>query len=142
MSKVLIVTGSRTLHDLEHLHRHLEALRHALVNETTTDFAELWHGGARGVDAIAVVYARLCNLPARAWPADWSLGRHAGLIRSTRMIDAAPPDSVIAAFTDKPLCKSRGTAFTVARARGLRVYLVEDYKAGRWLDQQPSLFAR
>ena len=60
------------------------------------------------------------------------------------MIDAAPADSVVAAFTDKPLHESRGTAFTVARAeaRGLRVFLVEDYKAGRWLAPQPSLFAR
>ena len=60
-------------------------------------------GGARGADTLGEQYAIERNLPGEQYPADWSIGKHAGFVRNEKMAQVA--DALIA-FWDG---KSKGT---------------------------------
>jgi len=119
---VLIVCGSRKWQKAAKLFD--------VLDEVCRGFPiEIWHGGADGADTLGGEWAwsRYCH--AKAWCAQWSrFGKSAGFKRSAEMISAAPEGSIVVAFVVGPLKKSRGTAFTVhkAKERGLRVVLVEE----------------
>jgi hypothetical protein len=49
------------------------------------------HGGARGTDTLAHKYAKENNYQVISQPADWSLGKSAGVIRNQSMIDTFKP---------------------------------------------------
>lgn len=80
-------------------------------------------GCARGADRLAEYYAPSYGFTVEHHPADWSLGKRAGLMRSLEMLDYPIPDLVLA-FWDG---KSRGTGFTVtaARKRGIPVEVIK-----------------
>jgi len=68
-------------------------------------------GGCKsGVDAHAERFAREHDIPITVFPADWSMGRAAGPIRNTKIVQEC---AVIVAFWDG---KSRGTADTIRKA--------------------------
>jgi len=122
---VLIVCGSRRWTDYDRL---AEVL--AGIVGIPPRYAALWHGGAKGADAMAGNWAqaRWSRLPVRRWPADWErYGRAAGVRRSAEMIAAAPPGSLLVAFVPHRLADSVGTAHEVklARHRGLAVVVVD-----------------
>ena len=79
-------------------------------------------GGARGVDTVAARTAQLCGLTVVEYPADWSLGRHAGFVRNTQIVENC--DRVVA-FWDGV---SHGTRDTIMRARkaGIPVEVIDD----------------
>lgn len=87
--------------------------------------AALFHGHARGADALADQAARRLGWPVRPTPAQWSLhGMGAGPIRNRQMLEAAieqaaalePRGSVVVlAFPG-----GRGTAHCIQEARRLR----------------------
>jgi hypothetical protein len=114
----------------------------ALLKVWSPQFAALWHGAARGADLFADAFARGSGIPVRRWPADWSLGRSAGVRRSAEMVAAAPPGSICVAFVLGRLADSRGTAHTVRLAlrRGLRCLVVDNSGSG-WLEPDAGLFA-
>lgn len=70
------------------------------------------HGGARGADYLASVWAVTHNIPEHPYPADWNKhGKAAGPIRNQQMLDEGQPDLVIA------FPGGRGTADMVKRAK-------------------------
>ena len=83
----------------------------------------LVHGGCRGVDTMAGVWAdEHEDVTVEEHPADWTLGKVAGPMRNAEMI-AAGADLVIAF----PLEESRGTwnLVNLARAKGIPVEVVK-----------------
>lgn len=120
----VLVCGSRTWSDEAIVHAILDGL---FANAAKDDFA-LIEGGAKGADAVAADWAKMHrrDIEHLDFPADWAThGRAAGPKRNQRMIDEGRPD-LVAAFTDKPLADSKGTADMVRRARaaGIPIYHV------------------
>ncbi len=77
------------------------------------------HGGAKGADYLAALWARDRGIPALSFPAEWTTyGKRAGPIRNQQMIDEGKPDGVVA-FPGRT-----GTADMTARARraGLKIW--------------------
>ena len=55
------------------------------------------HGDARGADRTAGKWADRNNVPVEVYPADWkSLGKKAGPLRNTQMLDEGKPDVCVA----------------------------------------------
>lgn len=82
--------------------------------------AEIVSGVARGVDQLAVRFARENNLALHQFPADWDkYGRSAGMIRNREMAEFA--DALIAVWDGK----SRGTKnmIDIATLKGLKVFV-------------------
>jgi hypothetical protein len=100
----LLIAGSRDWQDETPIRQALERARPTV----------LIHGAARGADSIAARLAYAMGIEVRAYPADWSVGRAAGVIRNQRMLDDGRPDWVIA-FADDLLI-SRGTRDMIERA--------------------------
>jgi hypothetical protein len=69
------------------------------------------HGGARGADSWAKLWATHVGVPQLEFLADWNkYGRGAGAIRNTRMIVEGKPDLILA------LPGGRGTANMISQA--------------------------
>jgi hypothetical protein len=100
----LLIAGSRDWQDETPIRQALERARPTV----------LIHGAARGADSIAARLAYAMGIEVRAYPADWRIGRAAGVIRNQRMLDEGRPDWVIA-FADD-LLVSRGTRDMIERA--------------------------
>lgn len=106
-----IIAGSRGIEDYD--------LIASAVEASGFDVTEVVSGCARGVDSLAIRYAKEKGIPAKLFPADWNThGRGAGFIRNTAMADYA--DALIAVWDGK----SRGTSHMVytATKKGLKVY--------------------
>jgi SLOG family YspA-like protein len=78
MTSRVLITGSRTWTDNT-------IIRDALAPYRSPG-AVLVHGDARGADRIAAAIWRRWGLPVESHPADWSVGRAAGVIRNRRMV--------------------------------------------------------
>lgn len=99
----LAVIGSRSWSDKEVLEAELDRLE---------GVALLVSGGARGADTMAADWARRRGVPVQEFLPDYRAhGRGAPLRRNQLIVDAC---DVLLAFWDG---KSRGTAWTIARAR-------------------------
>lgn len=86
------------------------------------DVTEICHGGAKGADALAGVWAAQWNIPCKVYKADWTKhGKSAGPIRNQFMLDDFKPNVVIA------FPGGSGTADMVRRARkaGVTVHIQE-----------------
>lgn len=84
--------------------------------------ATVIHGGARGADMQAGVYARALGFDEKVFPADWrGKGKAAGIIRNLQMLDECP--DLVLAFQRSG---STGTQHTIneARKRGIPVEVV------------------
>jgi len=82
-------------------------------------------GGARGVDTLAVYYAREHAIPLQEIHPQWAVeGPAAGFVRNKQIIDAA--DTVLA-FWDG---KSKGTknSIDLARASGKQLFIIKSIK--------------
>lgn len=78
------------------------------------------HGGARGADALAALWARDNFCSTTAFFADWGAqGKAAGAIRNQRMLDEGRPELVVA------FPGGRGTADMVRRTKVAKIELVE-----------------
>ena len=77
-------------------------------------------GRARGIDLEGECYGNQNNIPVELYPADWSLGRGAGLMRNKTMADKA--EALVAIWDGK----SPGTAhmINIARSMKLKVYVM------------------
>lgn len=80
----ILITGSRDIDpEAERIVR--AVLSDASVRAARVDSeVVIVHGAARGVDTIAALYAGSMGEP---HPADWSLGRRAGMLRNQQMVD-------------------------------------------------------
>lgn len=109
-----MVTGSRDW-------TNKEAIRQGLTRavEGHQGPHTLVHGAARGADTLAADAAYEMGWQLEAFPADWSQGRGAGLMRNQAMIDTEP--DVVVAF---PLPDSRGTPHAMGLARQAGIDLI------------------
>ncbi len=90
--------------------------------------ARIIHGGARGADTMAALYARALGIPETSYPARWrEQGKRAGIIRNIEMLDQKP--DLVLAFWDGA---STGTGHTVSEAnkRGIPVEVVSPKGSG------------
>ena len=102
----VIVAGTRTFNYPELLDKVLTQYRLFHFN-----FSELIHGGARGADTLAMLWAEKNEIPVKCFPADWDkYGKQAGFIRNQQMAEYA---DVLIAFWDG---KSRGTKMMIELA--------------------------
>jgi hypothetical protein len=100
----LLIAGSRYWDDPVPIRQALERARPTV----------LIHGAARGADSIAARLAYAMGIEVVAFPADWSIGRAAGVIRNQRMLDEGRPDWAIL-FADY-IATSYGTRDMLRRA--------------------------
>jgi hypothetical protein len=91
----------------------------AIVADAGFDVTEVVCGCADGVDKSGERWAKARGKLVRHFPADWSLGKRAGPLRNSQMVEHA--EALIAI----PAIDSRGTWDVVkkAEARGLKVYV-------------------
>ncbi len=79
-------------------------------------------GGAPGADALGAAWASSVNVPIQVFAADWrGAGRSAGLRRSAELLASLPAGSSVFVFVRGLLPDSPGSAFSVRRARALRL---------------------
>lgn len=82
------------------------------------------HGGARGADRLAELWARVHNIPTKEYRAEWEVfGRRAGHVRNCDMLNTNPDIALVVAFPG-----GVGTADMKKQAlvRGVKVYEVKD----------------
>jgi hypothetical protein len=102
----VIIAGSRGIRNKDVLERAIFA--------STFPVDEVVTGGARGVDQLAVVWAKLNDVPYRVMKADWNRhGKAAGAIRNVEM--ARHADALIAVWDGE----SRGTKHMIQHMEAL-----------------------
>lgn len=109
-----IIAGSRTITD----YKVLSDVLNTLVEFPIT---QVFSGGARGVDSLAIQWAHEKNLPLQIFHADWDThGKAAGPIRNQLM--AAHAEALVALWDGK----SRGTAnmIEIAKKRRLASFVI------------------
>lgn len=107
-----IIAGSRTCSDY--------SVVACAIAESKFEITSVLSGGAKGVDTLAVRYAKRNNKPYRIVNAKWEHeGKAAGYLRNARM--AAVADALIAVWDGK----SKGTKnmIDIARRKGLQVFI-------------------
>ena len=97
------VIGSRTFDDYILLYETLDKY----------EIAKIISGGAKGADSLAKKYSISKNIPILELKPNWDLGRHAGLLRNTDIVNAA---DIVIAFWDG---KSNGTRDSINKAKKL-----------------------
>lgn len=119
MRHVWIVCGGRDFSDRDMLNEKLGHLAHFLGGGVNKHPELLVHGDARGADRLAGAWARAQRIPVEAVPADWSLGKVAGILRNRKMLDMYPEATVIA------FPGGRGTADMVSESRKRGRHVIE-----------------
>ena len=108
----VIIAGSRTIQDFNVVKKAIE--------ESKFEIKEVISGGARGVDTLAIRWAKENKIPYKVFPADWEkYGRSAGAIRNRQMAKRA--DAVIAIWNR--LSKGTGDMIKVANVKGLHLFV-------------------
>lgn len=101
---IVAVIGSRTF-DTE---KDYQTLYHELSRITITKIVS---GGAAGADTLANRYAKAKSIPIEVIRPDWSIGKHAGMLRNTLIIEKA---DLVVAFWDGI---SKGTLDSIKKAK-------------------------
>jgi hypothetical protein len=119
----VIIAGSRGLIDYN--------LIQEAITEADFEVTRVIVGGARGIDQLAEQWAKKHFVQYTIFYPNWSIGKHAGLIRNEKMADNA--DALIAIRLNKK--ESRGTShmIDIATKYGLKVFvmeLIKDEKTG------------
>ena len=81
----ILITGSRTWTDKVTV---AQAIREAWLVQGRPYGVVVVHGGAKGADYIAGVYAKDLGFSVEVHEADWTIGKRAGYIRNKKMVDA------------------------------------------------------
>lgn len=111
----VLVCGGRDYHDEGRVYGELDKLHEY------TPFTHLIHGGARGADTYAGMWALHHHIPATIYRARWETEGHAaGYNRNVRMAEANP--ALVIAFPG-----GTGTAMMIkiAKERNIPVHIVE-----------------
>jgi len=111
----VIIAGSRSITDLQKVED--------AVKQSGFSLAEVVSGEAKGVDSLAMTYAKDNGISIKGFPAQWGrYGRSAGAIRNKEMAQYA--DALIAIWDGESL----GTAHMIQQghAFGLQVYIHND----------------
>lgn len=97
------IIGSREFTDYE--------LMEEEIGKLNLTISVIISGGARGADSLAERYAKEYSLPIIVHLPDWSIGKHAGHIRNSLIIEDS---DVVIAFWDG---KSKGTLDSISKTR-------------------------
>lgn len=87
---IVLVCGGRNFHDRDTLFKVLNYFH------TKYNITKIVNGGAKGADKLATEWSISQQVPYQEYPADWSQGKGAGLIRNSQMLQAESVDLVIA----------------------------------------------
>ena len=118
----ILVTGSRNWTDKVTI---AKAIREAWLVEGRPYGVTVVHGGARGADYIAGVYARRLGFNVEVHEADWDIfGKAAGPMRNKEMVDAGA--DVCLAFIKNESKGATGCAAMAEKAGIPVVYFRED----------------
>lgn len=124
----LLVTGGRDYRDFQALAALLDSIHQK------TPITSIVHGAARGADSLASAWAAYRDIPAIAYPANWTRdGKAAGPIRNQRMLTESRPDAYLA------FPGGRGTADMVQRCKRAGV---PDIQATKNTQDTLHLFSR
>jgi len=106
------VIGSRDFKDYTKLKNTLDSVFFPI--------SEIISGGARGADSLAERYAEENYISLKVFRPDWTIGKHAGFLRNTQIIESC---DVVVAFWDGV---SKGTLDSIRKAEkiGKRVIKV------------------
>ena len=118
----VLVCGGRDYTDHVTVNRRLGSILFKAFEDRSANWKNftIIHGGARGADTLAGLFAKMFGLMVDVYPADWEAdGKAAGFIRNQRMLELGQPD-LVAAFSG-----GAGTADMVRRARKAGVEVVE-----------------
>ena len=101
----LLVCGSRTINNSEWIFSEIEKY----ISESNLQYSDIHiiEGEASGVDKISKQFAQSKNIPVIEMPADWSIGKHAGILRNIKMYENT--DEVLILWDGN----SRGTRHTI-----------------------------
>lgn len=80
-SKIIIVCGGRNFKNKNRLFKELDLIKKELGG------VFIIHGGAKGADSLAEEWCLLNNVPFERFEADWSVGKHAGILRNRLMLN-------------------------------------------------------
>ena len=89
------------------------------IKDSGFTVAEVVSGCASGVDSIGEVWAIKNNIPIKEFPADWSVGRWAGMKRNKQMAEYA--DALVAVWDGESKWTRQMILF--AQSRGLKVFV-------------------
>jgi len=103
----LAIIGSRTFND--YIYARDKILDILITNNYFV--SKIISGGAIGADQIAEIFAAEFYIPVDIIKPDWNLGRNAGFLRNTTIIDKS---DIIIAFWDG---KSKGTLDSINKAK-------------------------
>lgn len=114
----VLICGGRDYNDRNMAFAELDKIHHE------QEITKVIHGDARGADTLGNHWARLNNIPQKAYPADWRrFGRSAGFIRNKAMIQNEEIDRIIAF----PGGNGTEHMISVARQDGIKVLRVGDH---------------
>lgn len=107
----VIIAGTRTIKDYD--------LVAKIIKDSGFVIDEVVSGCAAGIDTLGEKWAEENGVPIKKFPADWSLGKIAGVIRNHQMRDYATHLIAISANG------SKGTAHMIraAKEKGLITYV-------------------
>ena len=74
---IVIIAGSRSITDYETMKD--------IILKSNVYISEIVSGCSRGVDSLAIKYAKENNIKLKEFPADWSKGKSAGYRRNLKM---------------------------------------------------------
>lgn len=120
--KKVIIAGSRSLNDYLWMDHWL----YKITQDGQIKF-EVVSGMAKGIDSMAVEWAKRNGYSWKEFPADWSLGKGAGYIRNKQMAEYA---DLLIAFWDG---KSKGTLNMINTMKSLGKH----GKVITWVNQTP-----
>lgn len=111
----VLITGSRHFDDWKLFTQTM--LEQGFVGEKKLQELVVIQGGAKGADFLAKVWAKWLGVLCIEYPANWTLGPVAGVLRNTRMLSEGKPDLVIAFLAEN----SKGTANMIEQAEAVGV---------------------
>lgn len=117
----VLITGSRIFDDAYILNLALDGF--CEEREVDKKSLTIVHGGARGADSLASLWAKKNGVEVEVWKPDWdSYGRAAGIMRNQDMLNSGV--DIVIAF---PKGEARGTRDMMRRAKkeGVEVVAVE-----------------
>ena len=120
----LIIAGSRALTSYELLQRCMKQTQFAAALRAP-DGSIILSGCARGIDTLALRWAREHGLPVEHWPADWAAhGMRAGFVRNEAMVSEA--DALVAIWDSNSIGTAHIVRITCERGLPVEVFDVAD----------------
>lgn len=127
---IFCVTGGRDHPPFRPFYEKLFLTRLKALYEPYNPVTELWHGGARGADTEAALWAKNAGLRSRLFRAEWGVfHRRAGIVRNERMADALGCSDDITLLIAFPGGVGTAHMWNLAESLGLnRIKYVEGMK--------------